>query len=384
MKKKLINFLKNIIFFFGSAYYRTIYIICCLFPINNKKVFGNHFDGKPYGDSPKYIIEELKKIDSSFIFIWNLKTKKKTDENKLIYVKRYSLQYFYHLATSKIWLSSVRMPYFVFRRKNQIYYHTWHGALGIKKVENECAEALSPRYIRTAKHDSKMINYFISDNKDQTELFKNQFWAKNPTILEFGCPRNDVVFYHKNILKNEFNIVNKKVLLYAPTFRIKDSFKKYDIDFNRLLSCLKAKTGDEWVIMIRLHPRLSNQSDKFINYSDTIIDGTKIFDIQECLNEFDGIITDYSSIIFDFMRTGKPAFIYASDIDEYKNDRSFHFNLYDLPFSISTNNEELISNILSYSAIEYSKKVNLFEEKIGFYSNGNASRKCAEHIIKQI
>ena len=385
MKNKLVNFFKNVIFISASILIRFVYFFMCLFPINNRKVIGNHFDGKPYGDSPKVIFEEIKRIDPNVKLFWVFNGKKKR-ENGITYVNKKSLSYLFHLATSKIWVSSVRMPYYIFKRKNQIYYQTWHGAIGLKKVENECPEKLSDRYVKTAKHDSKMISFFVSDNDDSTALFEQYFWCKNPKILKFGCPRNDVLFLpgNKTIIENSFGIKNKNVVLYAPTFRVDESFTNYDIDLNRLVKCLQKRFGGDWVIVVRLHPRIAHNSHKFIKYDANILDGSNIENIQDVLSSFDALITDYSSIIIDFMMTNKPAFIYASDIADYKKDRDFHIDIYELPFSISENNDELEKNILEFDYKVYNNHVSLFKKKINFYSNGDAGKRTAEHILKQI
>ncbi|MBQ9265864.1 MAG: CDP-glycerol glycerophosphotransferase family protein [Bacilli bacterium] len=348
-------------------------------------MYGNHFDGKPYGDSPKYIFEELKKLNRHVIIIWNSSNpKSQVKIDNVVYVRNNSLRQLFHLATSSVWVSSVRMPLFLIKKKKQIYYHTWHATLNMKRVENECPDLLSSRYIATAKHDSKMIDYFISDNDDQTASFINDFWCKKkPKILKFGCPRNDGIFINDGVLKKSLKLEDKRILLYAPTFRNNSSLDVYNINFKRLIETLNNKTGDSWIIFIRLHPRIHNLV-KSIKFDETIRDASCISDINCVLNEFDCLITDYSSIIFDFVYTRKPSFIYASDINEYKEERSFHLDLFDLPFSVSQNNDELIKNILEFDYSNYEKKLNEFQSKINFYSKGDASNLCARHILNEL
>jgi CDP-glycerol glycerophosphotransferase len=342
----------------------------------------------PYGDSPKYIIEELKKRDSSMIFVWNSKKRKAQDENKLIYVKRYSLKYFYHLATSKVWISSVRMPYFIFKRKGQIYFQTWHGGLGFKKIEQECENALSSRYIRTAKHDSKMIDYFISGNSDISKLFKEKFWYKNGEILEIGLPRDDLFFMpqENNIieLKEKYNIKNKKVVMYAPTFRKNDPFSAYDIDLENLRRILSERFQGDWQVLVRLHPRLAGISSKFIRYDENIINVSAEGDVQNLLLITDILITDYSSICFDFMNTKRPVFIYASDIEDYRKDRDFHLELEETPFAIATNNQELADIISKFDYELYQKSMNDFIGKYKIFNDGKSSEKIANLILEQV
>lgn len=168
--------------------------------------------------------------------------------------------------------------------------------------------------------------------------------------------------------------------MYAPTFRKKDSFKAYNLNLNTLCECLEKKFGGKWKLIVRLHPRLAKDSAKFIEYSDTIIDGSKIDDIQELLSITDLLITDYSSIALDFMNTRRAVVIYASDIEDYKKDRDFHIELESTPFPIATNQTDLEKVIDGFDYDGYQKKLDDFMRRYDFFDNGHASEKVAEKI----
>lgn len=130
----------------------------------------------------------------------------------------------------------------------------------------------------------------------------------------------------KKLLKKKFNIKDEKIVVYAPTFRKNNSFDAYDLNLIKLTEILEQEWGGKWKLVIRLHPRLLEKSNTFIQYNEKIIDGTKIEDIQELLAITDLLITDYSSIALDYMITRNPVIIYASDIDEYKKIEIFILN----------------------------------------------------------
>lgn len=110
------------------------------------------------------------------------------------YLKPHSMAAVFYQATSKFWISTVRLPLYMKKREGQIYFQTWHGAVNMKRIEGECIEALTARYLLMAKHDSKMIDYIVASNRDNYELFRDYFWLRSGEILPIGSPRNDIFF----------------------------------------------------------------------------------------------------------------------------------------------------------------------------------------------
>jgi CDP-glycerol glycerophosphotransferase len=387
VKNILIDLIKDIAFFIINGWRKFIYLICSCFKIDNKKVFVNYFDGRGIGDHPKYIVKELIKECPNIKIYWVYRGKKEA-QNNIIFVKPFSVKAIFHQATAKIWISSVRMPFYSIKKQKQYYFQSWHGGLAFKKIEQECEAALSKRYKRTCKHDSKMIDYWISSNADNTRLYKNFFWYHGGEILEVGSPRNDIFFNitneQKKLLKKKFNIKDEKIVVYAPTFRKNNSFDAYDLNLIKLTEILEQEWGGKWKLVIRLHPRLLEKSNTFIQYNEKIIDGTKIEDIQELLAITDLLITDYSSIALDYMITRNPVIIYASDIDEYKKDRDFHLKLEDTPFPVAISQKELEKIIKEFNLQTYQYKLNDFINEFKFFDDGTASQKIVKLICKLI
>lgn len=383
MRNLIVEMLKNIAFYAMNGCRAFVYVLCTIFPIDDNKIFVNYFDGKGIGDHPKYIIEEVIKMNPESKIFWVYRGKRNNLQT-ITFVRPFSIKAIFHQATSKIWVSSVRMPYYSIKRKNQFYFQTWHGGLAFKKIEKECEGALSSRYKKTCRHDSKMIDFWISSNADNTKLYKDYFWYSGGEILEVGSPRNDIFFNLTNRtieeLKEKFDVKGVKTVVYAPTFRRDNSFEAYDLDLNELIRKLEYSWGGSWKLIVRLHPRLSEKSSDFITYNSKIVDGSKIEDIQELLAVTDLLITDYSSIALDYINTRKPVIIYASDIEEYKKDRDFHIKIEETPFPIATNQKELNKIIEEFDYERYSKRLQDFMDKIGFFDDGKASKKVAKRI----
>ena len=147
-------------------------------------------------------------------------------------------------------------------------------------------------------------------------------------------------------------------------------------------SITEEKFGGEWVVLVRLHSRILQLKDKFISKfgADKLVDVTDYDDVQELIAVADVMISDYSSAIFDFLLTKKPGFIYATDIEEYSNERGMYYSVYDTPFSVAKNNDELVSAIENYNEEEYLEKVKSFLEEKGCIEDGNASTRIIEFI----
>ena len=159
---------------------------------------------------------------------------------------------------------------------------------------------------------------------------------------------------------------------------------EYDLNLIKLTEILEQEWGGKWKLVIRLHPRLLEKSNTFIQYNEKIIDGTKIEDIQELLAITDLLITDYSSIALDYMITRNPVIIYASDIDEYKKDRDFHLKLEDTPFPVAISQKELEKIIKEFNLQTYQYKLNDFINEFKFFDDGTASQKIVKLICKLI
>lgn len=368
---------------------RFLYWMCMIFPIKKNKIFVNCFDGGGWGDNPKYIIKEVLSILPQTDVVWLYKGSDDCEIDGIRYVKKLTLKALYHQATSRVWISTVRMPYYSIKRKNQVYIQTWHSGYGVKKIEKSCEKALPARYIRRAKHDSKMIDYYVSQCRDMSQVYLRDFWYSGGEIMEIGIPRNDIFFdikkvnFKSNSIKKELGVLGKNIALYAPTFRVDDSTEAYSIDFDKAAAALKERFGGEWVFAVRFHPNIAEKANRFVEYGEKIINVSRISDAQELLCCVDFLITDYSSIVFDYMTLERPAALYATDINDYINDRDFHIRLEDTPFEIARNNKELVEIIKDFNCEEYKEKVRAFEKKYGSFDTGCASEKVAQ-LIKEI
>lgn len=384
--KILYSLFEDIYYYIRGLYFAFFTFIFSIFKIDRNKMMVVSYYGKGFGDNGKYIINEiLNKNNKNIKIFWALKN---LNDNSLpddvIPVKFNSIKFLYHLTTAKIWLNNTRFLNGIRKRKKQIYIQIWHGNLALKKIEFD--STLPKNYTRIMKEDNKKIDLMISNSKFCTDMYRNSF-KYNGEICEFGTPRNDVFINNSDIklaqkkVFQEYKIPNNsKILLYAPTFRDNYSKNPYNIDFNSIIKSLEEKTKNKWIIIVRFHPLVIN-GERFIKY-EKYINATHYPDMQELINACDLLITDYSSTMFDSMIASKPVVLYANDIEKYKDERGYYFDLEKLPFPLAQNNHELTKVFNNMELKQIVKGYNKFKDSLKLVEDGNASKKVAEKIEK--
>lgn len=373
-------------FTFNKLY--TIPFIFSFMPIKKNRIFLSSFCGKHINCNPFYIYLKLKETDQSLKYIW-VSDKQHEKQENIKYVKYNTLKCLYYLMTSKIIISNHRFGYNIHKRKKQYYIQTWHSSLGLKKIEKDIAESLGEIYCKQAIKDSKYIDLLISGSEFRTKSFEKNFWY-NGKILKKGIPRNDILFSeNKNEIienvKTELDIKKDvKILLYAPTFRKNDNTDYVNsLNFNDLRKVLNKAFEGEWIIIIKLHPNVPILTD--INTDNNIINLSSYDNLQGLLIVSDVLLTDYSSLMFDYALLKKPCFLYCKDFVEYtKNDRGLHFEIKNLPFVLTTNENDLFDKIINFNYLNYSDNIENFLKEIGSYENGNASEEVVNIIMDML
>lgn len=359
-------------------------------PIRNNKVVAGSYCGRGYGDNAKAVIDELFKICPDVDVVMPLNQSHFDDElpEGIRRVEYGSVAHFLELSTAKVWIDNMRMLFGPDKRKEQVYFQMWHGPVMLKRVEKDAV--LSDFYVKKAKQDSRNADYFISSGKFESYVYRSAFWYDGE-ILENGTPRLDRFInkeikkeYYLDILKKFGLDIETRIVLYAPTFRENDE-SVYDLDYQRLEEALTKQFGGKWVVMVRFHP---NVSEKFRDYAAekrNIINVTSYPDLYDLLPVTDVLITDYSSVMFEFSMVGKTVFLYASDIDKYiQNERDFYFTFKELPYSLAQNNDELIKIIEEFDSSVYNEKVHqFFDDKLGLNETGHSAEIIAG-MIKDI
>ena len=371
--------------------------------VDSNIIIFESFMGRKYCDSPKAIYEYMlsDKKYSKYTFVWAFKQPeeyKYLEENLNTKICRYnSKSYLKYYSKAKYWVTNSRIPDTIIKKKDQVYIQCWHGT-PLKRLGFDI-EVTGGNAMNTIKDirkkydiDAKKYTYMVSPSKFSTEKFISAFnlkkYNKENIVIEQGYPRNDFLVNYKkqdvNKIKKELKIPkNKKVILYAPTWRDNQHENnvgytyKTEVDFDYL----KENLSDEYVILFRAHYFVANNFD-FEKYKGFIFDVSNYDDINHLYVVSDLLITDYSSVFFDYSILKRPIIFYMYDLEEYKTKlRDFYIDLKELPGNIIEKENELIKEIKKASNFKYNKKYEKFNNKFTYLEDGKASERVVESII---
>ncbi|WP_455540005.1 CDP-glycerol glycerophosphotransferase family protein [Terrisporobacter sp.] len=392
---KLVKWIKKCVFNLITFMYKIIYKHI---KVDEKTIIFISYHGKGYLCNPKYIHKELLKDSrfKDFKFIYPLKNKNEVIDGAKV-IRYRGLKFFYYLAKSKYWVVNCKLPSYCLKKDNQVYIQTWHGT-PLKRLAHDIEVKDDTTFYRskmsrdemtkTYDIDVEKYDYLISPNPYSSEIFESCFKINRDKIKEYGYPRND---YLVNItdeeieaLKVKYNIPkNKKVILYAPTWRDnKFNEKGYVHELKVNFEKWEKKLSDEYVVIFKPHYLISNKFND-INLEGFLFKIDEDVDINELYVMSDLLVTDYSSVFFDYSILNRPILFYMYDLDEYRDElRGFYLDINkDLPGRITTKEEELLDIIKNRKYDEYKEKLSEFKNKYNSLEKGNASKQIIDELI---
>ncbi len=368
--------------------------------IDQKTIVFESFAGKGYSDNPKYIYEEMYKKYPDYKYIWVLNNPNKFEiPGPAVKVKRLSKEYYNAYATAKFWVANARTPLSLIKKPGQVYIQTWHGT-PLKRLGNDMKVVRMPgtttaAYKYNFRKETNRWDYMLSPNRYSSHIFKSAFWMDDDRILETGYPRNDILTTRKddhdfiNGIKEKLGISpDKKIILYAPTWRDDEYIKKGKYKFNLKIDLenLRDRLGEDTVILLRMHYLIASALN-IKEYKGFAIDVSNYPDISELYLISDLLITDYSSVFFDFGVLKRPQVFFSYDLDKYKDNlRGFYLDYYnDLPGPIY---EEPYSMAIALKdidtlAIKYQNKIDAFYDKFCDLEDGTAAIRVIDKMIEK-
>lgn len=371
---------------------RLVRSVCFWFfrrlPLRNK-VVATTMRGRKFGDNTKAILLAIHEQSPDVDVVWLKNSQYRYSLPDWIREVEYFsfLKTLYELATAKVWVSTHLFENEWKKRKGQLVVQTWHGGLGIKKIEGDIKgeHALSDAAMAKVAHTCELSDVFISQSDFLSSIYRRAFGYNGP-IWKCGYPKSDVLLGDNTEalekVKRTYD-VNMRFLLYAPTFRQEwgeMDWTPFNIDFVRLRKTIEQAFGGDWTILIKWHPVLIPYV-KDMKVPDGAIDVTDYDDMQELILASDIVVSDYSSCLFDAALREIPCFTYATDFEQYKAERGVYYEMDDLPFPYARDNDELVRNIETFDYEDYKKKWAAFKEQTGLYETGHASKDIAEKIL---
>lgn len=326
----MLNLCFKIIFFIFSYSFK-------IFPMNSNKIL--FIEGMNNMMDLNELMKYLKLQKKFKIYLASKELKTRT--YKVINFS--SLEFLFHLNTSKYIFSNNGIFSFYPLKREQINIQVWHAAGAFKKFYLN-----KNNFILNKKSAYNLLT--VSSDK-VIDIYQEAFGIEREKVKNLGIPRADIFFKanEKLKVKEKFfekypELKNKKIIMYAPTFRDNDkgNFKlKLDI---QLMKEKLEKSG--YVLLLRLHPSIKKDDIKV----DSIFsfDFGKYEQVSDLLIVSDILISDYSSIIFEFSIMKKPILFYSYDVEEYIKDRGFYYNYYEfIPNKINYTTEGIIDSIIN-------------------------------------
>ena len=388
MKNHLINFVK-----YNKIIYK-IYFYTLSFAINVLKVFikpdsklilFNSFAGRKYDDSPKVIFEHMRNDVrfKDYRFVWAFHDPEKHNVIGAEKIKTDNLNYFRTALKARVWITNSSVSRGLdFKGKNTFYFNTWHGT-AIKKIGIDMdVDNQSFGY-----KGKSQIDIMMSQGEYDTNIFSRAFHIPKEQFLECGLPRNDIYtsysIQYRNELRSKLGISpNRKVILYCPTFR------EYERDENN--GCVLAPPIDltkwkrilqnEYVFLFRAHYEVAKVME--IKEDEFVKNVTDYPNLSELMIVSDILISDYSSIFFDYSIMDKPMLHFTYDYEKYSSMRGMYFDIREY-LKGSSHEDELIQLIKGLNEEKEIKNTISFRNKY-VTRYGNAGKLAVDCIAKEL
>ena len=380
---------------FNRLKLKSYYIMNKILPISQKTVIFQATTGMNYSCNPRAIYEEMVDKGYDIKAVWVVNRVPANIKGNPIIVKPNTLKYYYYMAIGKYFINNGNFPNFYEKRNGTVHIQTWHGT-PLKKLGFDI-DPSSPSYKENTSEQlmrrNRRWDYLVAPNEYTGEILQRAYLFKKK-MLNVGYPRNDIFYkpddYKLKVSENTKKYLNipldKKVILYAPTWRdyeFHEGQANEPYNFKFRLEEFAKKFGEDYVLLVRLHPREAVRC-QIDDLENIIYNVSNYDDIKDLYLITDILITDYSSVMFDFANTRKPIVFFAHDIERYSSAlRGFYFDLKkEAPGPIVKTEAELfdvIENIDKFHSL-YQEQYENFYQKFCSWEDGHA----AERVINAV
>jgi CDP-glycerol glycerophosphotransferase len=306
-------------------------------------------------------------------------------------VLRNSTEHYEVIGQARYIISNNPMPPWFHKRPDQTYLQVWHGTplkrIGFDIEQPKFTDAAG--YLKRFSADVAQWDFLVSPNPFSTPILQRAF-RYDGEVLEYGYPRNDVLSSPDTArmaaeVRARLGIpAGKRVVLYAPTWR-DDQAKTggYGLDMRLDLEQVQRALGPDHILLVRGHINVREAVRS--GAADCMLDVSRYPDIAELYLASDALITDYSSVMFDFAVTGKPMLFFTYDLEHYRDEvRGFYFDFEtQAPGPLLRTSDEVIAALRSLDQVtkEHASAYAAFAERFCPLDDGQASARIIDRII---
>lgn len=380
---KYIKWLYQLYYYAGSFFLNVLRLF--IKPDDNMILFIS-FGGRKFDDSPKAIYDQMisdVRFDN-YKIVWAFRNPEKFNLPKGEKVKCDTFQYFLIALKARIWITNSSVERGLsFKGRNTFCFNTWHGT-PIKKMGTD----INDKNLSFKSKAKWNVDYFTCQGEYEKEIYCRVFSGlKKDNAHVIGLPRNDIYANYTEEymlkLKNKLNIPdNKRVILYAPTYREFDKTVSMGVELSLPVQFEKWREtlGDNYIVLFRAHYEVSEKLN--IKNDDFIMDMSNYPQLEDLMIVSDILISDYSSIFFDYSIMHKPMIAFCYDYNRYTSERGLYFDIRRwLPSA--ENEDELLKLINKDNLVDYIKKTQEFQQSY-VTSYGLATNKSLDVIYKEL
>ncbi|MFG2851269.1 CDP-glycerol glycerophosphotransferase family protein [Streptomyces mirabilis] len=380
----------------GDAKLRVYHDVFSRLPVKKGLVVFESHLGRQYSDSPKAIYEEMRRQGLRFEAVWAYADSPQGFPDDATLVRRWSLPYLKALGQAEYWVDNQSYPLKVTKRPETTYIQTWHGSALKRMGFDEPEWKLKSREEQAEQQRTlDRFDRFLIRSEHDVRTLARAFRLQERTLLRVGYPRNDALVQAKEregaaghrergALAAEFGIPeDKQILLYAPTFRQRGGKRRFELPFD--VERFADTFGDRYVLLVRSH--YLNHVVLPPSVRGRVIDVTDHHDMTPLLALADGLITDYSSVMFDYSLLDRPMFFFTYDYDEYVHEgRGTYFDLLErAPGPVVRTEDELhaVLDSLEEQKVKYAAPRERFVADFGEFDQGNAAQSIVDQFFSQ-
>ncbi|HET9171082.1 MAG TPA: CDP-glycerol glycerophosphotransferase family protein [Actinospica sp.] len=361
---------------------RKGYALFCKLPVKKGSVVFESHMGLSYSDSPKYLYEALRRHGYSGHVTWSYAENTNGFPKDAHLVPRNSWSYLRALARAEFWVDNQGFPQWIAKRPQTTYIQTWHGtALKTMGVNTPQVKAmLTGQRKALAKAVNRFDHFLVRGEWDIRTLVEAFEMRAEP--LRVGYPRNDLLLAPDRdelsaALRARFGFpADKTVLLYAPTFR--NASGPFKPDFS--LEEFAREFGDTHLLLVRAH--YLNTVSVPEQARGAVQDVSKYPDVTELFLASDALITDFSSVMFDYALLDRPLLFFAPDKAGYTRDRGTYFDLEaEAPGPYTTDQEAFFKALHALTPDGHRDERRAFAQRYGEYEQGDAAERVYQRFF---